>query len=411
MKTNFKRKIWVFGTLFLFLGASAALGANTRFWVERFDSYSNGQFLDGGSDDGGWEGWGAVPAAGAYVRNTHCHTSPNSVDISGASDLVHEFEGYTSGNWPFTCFQYIPSNFSGDSYYILLSGYDGGGSGTVWTAQVRFDSDLGVVESEYNGEQLPLVYDTWVEVRCNIDLDTDWLQIYYNGEILAEHAWTDTVQGTGGGTLNIAAVDFYANSASSIYYDDISFWYEPIICDAGGPYFGKTGQEIQFNGWACCGTPPLIWAWDFGDGATSSEEDPTHAYTTPGTYTVTLVVTDAISDTAIDSTRATINATPILEIGWIFGGFGITSLVQNTGDCNATNITWTIGLDGGFILLGRSTIGTIPAIAAGGNKKIHSGFVFGIGKTTIDISVTCDENVTAEVKASAFILGPFVLRV
>jgi len=34
---------------------------------------------------------------------------------------------------------------------------------------------------------------------------------------------------------------------------------------------------------------PDEWHWDFGDGATSTEENPTHTYTTTGTYTVTLV--------------------------------------------------------------------------------------------------------------------------
>jgi len=32
------------------------------------------------------------------------------------------------------------------------------------------------------------------------------------------------------------------------------------------------------------------WSWDFGDGSTSTEQDPTHVYTAPGEYTVTLTV-------------------------------------------------------------------------------------------------------------------------
>jgi PKD repeat protein len=34
------------------------------------------------------------------------------------------------------------------------------------------------------------------------------------------------------------------------------------------------------------------WSWQFGDGGTSPEAEPAHAYAEPGTYTVTLVVTD-----------------------------------------------------------------------------------------------------------------------
>ena len=32
------------------------------------------------------------------------------------------------------------------------------------------------------------------------------------------------------------------------------------------------------------------WAWDFGDGGSSTEQGPSHTFTTPGTYTVTLTV-------------------------------------------------------------------------------------------------------------------------
>lgn len=35
---------------------------------------------------------------------------------------------------------------------------------------------------------------------------------------------------------------------------------------------------------------PSVWAWDFGDGATSTLQNPQHAYPNPGTYTVTLAV-------------------------------------------------------------------------------------------------------------------------
>lgn len=49
------------------------------------------------------------------------------------------------------------------------------------------------------------------------------------------------------------------------------------------------------------------WAWDFDDGATSTERNPSHTYTTPGTYTVTLTVTDGCGFT--DSKMMTITVT------------------------------------------------------------------------------------------------------
>lgn len=38
---------------------------------------------------------------------------------------------------------------------------------------------------------------------------------------------------------------------------------------------------------------PTSWVWNFGDGATSTSQNPSHAWSTPGTKTVTLTVTNA----------------------------------------------------------------------------------------------------------------------
>ncbi|WP_243731726.1 ThuA domain-containing protein [Nocardioides ochotonae] len=41
------------------------------------------------------------------------------------------------------------------------------------------------------------------------------------------------------------------------------------------------------------GDTPITYAWDFGDGTTSTEASPSHTYTTPGRYVVELTATDA----------------------------------------------------------------------------------------------------------------------
>lgn len=51
------------------------------------------------------------------------------------------------------------------------------------------------------------------------------------------------------------------------------------------------GGSITFTDLS--GGAPTSWAWDFGDMNTSNQANPTHVYTTAGTYTVTLTVTNA----------------------------------------------------------------------------------------------------------------------
>ena len=46
--------------------------------------------------------------------------------------------------------------------------------------------------------------------------------------------------------------------------------------------------------------------WDFGDGTTSTDVNPTHLYNNPGTYTIKLVATDPSTCNIIDSTTTTI---------------------------------------------------------------------------------------------------------
>ena len=64
---------------------------------------------------------------------------------------------------------------------------------------------------------------------------------------------------------------------------------------------------------------PKIWSWDFGDGATSTDQNPTHIYTTKGTaatntFTVTLTVTNPNGqDTVKKTDYITVTQTPIAE--------------------------------------------------------------------------------------------------
>ena len=77
---------------------------------------------------------------------------------------------------------------------------------------------------------------------------------------------------------------------------------------ANGPYLGSVDKEIQFYGSATGGTPSYTYHWDFGDGSTSTLQNPTHIYTTATTYTATLTVTD--SEGAIDDNTASVTVSP-----------------------------------------------------------------------------------------------------
>ncbi|MFC2176227.1 PKD domain-containing protein, partial [Bacteroidota bacterium] len=52
--------------------------------------------------------------------------------------------------------------------------------------------------------------------------------------------------------------------------------------------------EVNFTDLSSAGDSPINnWSWDFGDGGTSTNQHPSHTYTTPGIFDITLILTDA----------------------------------------------------------------------------------------------------------------------
>src|SRR5437867_4447316 len=68
----------------------------------------------------------------------------------------------------------------------------------------------------------------------------------------------------------------------------------PIASFAFSTGNATTGQTVYFNGGSSYDPDGYIqtWSWSFGDGFTDFGVQTSHAYTNPGTYTVTLIVTD-----------------------------------------------------------------------------------------------------------------------
>lgn len=61
---------------------------------------------------------------------------------------------------------------------------------------------------------------------------------------------------------------------------------------------------------------PQAWFWEFGDGATSDEQNPSHVYTEPGVYSVSLTVSNTIGDnvaTQMDYVEIVSPTVPVAE--------------------------------------------------------------------------------------------------
>ncbi len=116
-----------------------------------------------------------------------------------------------------------------------------------------------------------------------------------------------------------------------------SFSYSPV-----SPY---AGQTVQFTD-SSSGNP-TSWSWDFGDGSTSSLQNPTHAYSSAGTYTVTLTASNNLET---KTASKTINVKAVIQADFTYSPANPTAGTQiqftdkSTG--NITSWSWQFG-DGG----------------------------------------------------------------
>ncbi|MBI2869657.1 MAG: PKD domain-containing protein [Chloroflexi bacterium] len=83
----------------------------------------------------------------------------------------------------------------------------------------------------------------------------------------------------------------------------------------------KTGDNIRFTAQVSGGFPPYSYQWDFGDGNTSNEVSPSHAYTSAGDYTVSLTVTDDRGNTGAETRTRYVG----VEAGWNPGNIAGTA--------------------------------------------------------------------------------------
>jgi PKD repeat protein len=60
----------------------------------------------------------------------------------------------------------------------------------------------------------------------------------------------------------------------------------------GSPVSGSAPHTVNFTDQSSSTLPVTSWMWNFGDGGTSSAQHPSHTYTAPGTYNVSLTVSD-----------------------------------------------------------------------------------------------------------------------
>ncbi|MFG0285451.1 MAG: hypothetical protein ACF8R7_13625 [Phycisphaerales bacterium JB039] len=189
---------------------------------DNFDCYAVGASI---SAQPGWELWPG--GADGVITDAFASSGANSLHLPVTNtDVVHQFPDITDGQVVFSVMTYVRSDANDMAFDIIaLNQYDGGGAGTNWSMQVRFDTFIGELESQFRGFFTPMIYDRWVELRAEIDLDADLWDLYYDDVLWAEgQSWTDGSFASGPGIPEFAAIDLWVDFTThpfGAYLDDV----------------------------------------------------------------------------------------------------------------------------------------------------------------------------------------------
>ncbi|MFC1927208.1 PKD domain-containing protein [Chloroflexota bacterium] len=137
-------------------------------------------------------------------------------------------------------------------------------------------------------------------------------------------------------TVTLTVTDSHGCSDTETKIDYITSNEGPTADFSAIPTSGYAPLDVDFSDNSVAGDNTIVdWYWEFGDGDTSTDQNPSHTYGSVGTYTVTLTVTDehGCSDEATTNVVVTVPVIPTT------GGGGCPTTKYLTCDWEGNNTT------------------------------------------------------------------------
>lgn len=135
----------------------------------------------------------------------------------------------------------------------------------------------------------------------------------------------------------------------------------PVASFVAAPTSGIAPVNVQFTDTSSCATS---WSWDFGDGATSTQQSPSHNYTQPGVYTVSLTASGpggSDNETKVD--HITVAAPPVNTLTLaspVPGNAGVNNTFVVSGARPGATVGVYSSLVNGTSILNLGNCGGIP---------------------------------------------------
>lgn len=172
-------------------------------------------------------------------------------------------------------------------------------------------------------------------------------------------------------------------------------YYPPAADFSGNPVQGYAPLAILFTDRST--NVPTYWAWNFGDGQTSNNNNPVHTYQSPGMYSVSLTAGNGYGGNSITKTNYVVvnpaSSTPVVDFSANITLGNVPLVVE------FTDLT-----SGGIIISRAWTFGDndipVPELTTG-SKIVHT--FTEAGQFNVSLTVTAENNQSASLEKTSFI--------
>ncbi|MFA5416321.1 MAG: PKD domain-containing protein, partial [Methanoregula sp.] len=257
--------------------------------------------------------------------------------------------------------EYTFTNLTGYAAFNLYAWNNAtnNGQGMGWTNRVSGDGSSGYSVNAVPSSSVPVAVYTATPnagkapltvqfTDASTNSPTSWLWKFGDGGTSTLQNPVHTYSSSGTFTVNLTVLN--AAGTSSLVKSGYITTLAPVTAFIASTTSGSAPLAVQFTDQST--GYPTSWYWEFGDGSTSTAQNPSHTYASSGsattTYTVNLTATNAVGSTSVSKSNyiTVASSTPIVSFNGTprtSGVYPLTVRFRDTSLLGPTSWYWDFG--------------------------------------------------------------------